>query len=443
VFNDTTVLGLVRGTNVVDGTTGANTFTPGGGGPHYFVRKVMSDADLSTYLDSVVSASPTVYLGQVATKSRIPANLSTTNKQFNSRSHHKARCTITSLQIELPNWYWARKGDLLEHGSGGTITYKASVEYPAGTFTAFTFSASSSVVVANNTSVLSDAATVTIPDGASFWIRVFAVAATAIVFVDGETVPSSRQCDTGNGEAMAFAASGLSDQTTSGTITATVSTDAAPIFAPTAIVAYTTRPSVLLIGDSRDWGYYDAFDSSGDLGEIARSIGPSYGYINAGSAGDNMPNFISSHTNRVALKQYCSHVLTENGINDLRFGGAGLNQSAATAFANMQTLWGYFAGKTIFASTISPNSASSDGWATTGNQTVNANAANIAAYNDLLRATPSPLAGYFEVADTVESARNSGKWKASQTSDGLHPNPTGYQTIKTSGAVDPTRLRVV
>ena len=40
-----------------------------------------------------------------------------------------------------------------------------------------------------------------------------------------------------------------------------------------------------------------------------------------------------------------------------------------------------------------------------------------------------PLAGYIEVADTVESARNSGLWKAGYSGDGTHPNTVGATAI--------------
>jgi hypothetical protein len=36
-----------------------------------------------------------------------------------------------------------------------------------------------------------------------------------------------------------------------------------------------------------------------------------------------------------------------------------------------------------------------------------------------------PLYSHWEIADQVETAHNSGIWKASYTTDGLHPNTTG------------------
>jgi lysophospholipase L1-like esterase len=55
-------------------------------------------------------------------------------------------------------------------------------------------------------------------------------------------------------------------------------------------------------------------------------------------------------------------------------------------------------------------------------------------------AVASPfLSGWFETADTVESARNSGKWKATgsasgYTADGVHPSQTGHAAM--AAAID-------
>lgn len=119
--------------------------------------------------------------------------------------------------------------------------------------------------------------------------------------------------------------------------------------------------------------------------------------------------------------------------------------------ANLIMLWnqqnGY--GQRVIQTTITPNTTSTDGWATTGNQTpVNATVeSHRVQLNDWLRGgapmsgglavavgtsgallagdTGHPLYGYWEITDNVESARNSGIWKAGYTTDGLHPNITG------------------
>ena len=384
-----------------------------------------------------------LYLGQVATKARIPSASSTTNKQFNSRSHHIARDNITSLKVVLPNWWWDRGATLLEKNLGGTITYTCAIEYPSGTFTQVKFSGSASVVAANNSSVLSDFVNVTIPSGSAFWVRVFATSATGIVFGAGTVTPSAPQCDSGNGEAMNYAASGLTDLTMGGTITPTTTGNGAPYFSPSAIVAMTRQPSVFLKGDSRVWGLGDAFDSSGDLGELARSIGAVYGYINAGCSGDTIALYLTSKANRLSLVQYCSHVLDETGINDLR--AAGGNRTSAAVLTDLQTAYADYTGKRILRTTIPPASTSSDNFATLANQVLDTNQAQIAAFNNSIRAGLANVLRYFEVADVVESSRNSGKWIVNGTAnaytiDGLHESPTAYALVKSSGAINTAQI---
>lgn len=385
------------------------------------------------------AAQPSLYQGQIATNCTIPSGRSTTNKQANARTVHIARDTISALKIELCNWCWLRSGTGPETAGGGNITYSASIEYPAGTFTQVLWAGAATKVVTSNAVALSDAVTVAIPSGATFWIRTYANAVTAIVFTEGNT--GFEQRNLAGGEAYEYAASGITDKTMGGTIV-DVGAVSAPIFRPTAIVAQTRRPSVLILGDSRDWGFTDIHDSSGDLGDLARSIGPQYGYINAGCAGDTLSAFITAHTQRAALQQYVSHVVFGDPINALRSGGSGQNKTAATVLGELQTILGYFPTKRCLTTTTGgPQTTTTDSWATVANQTVNANSAQIIAYNDAIRAGVANSVGYFEIADQVESARNSGKWwvtgvASATTTDGLHSTQAGYLRIKNSGAVN-------
>jgi hypothetical protein len=56
--------------------------------------------------------------------------------------------------------------------------------------------------------------------------------------------------------------------------------------------------------------------------------------------------------------------------------------------------------------------------------------------------TGHPLAGYFEVSDPVESARNSGKWIPGMVylgdGVGLHPGAAGHQAIASN--IDVTKF---
>ena len=44
--------------------------------------------------------------------------------------------------------------------------------------------------------------------------------------------------------------------------------------------------------------------------------------------------------------------------------------------------------------------------------------------------------GYFEVADQVETARDSGIWQPNFTFEGIHEVQAGYLAIKNSGAIN-------
>ncbi|MER9436724.1 hypothetical protein NKJ04_17675 [Mesorhizobium sp. M0618] len=387
---------------------------------------------------------PSLYLGQVATRCRIPTNLSTTNKQANARTMHIARDDITSLKIELPAWFWYRTSTKLETSVTGSITYKASIEYPAGTFTQVLFASATSGIATGAVPLLSDWVNVNIPKGAKFWVRSFAVATHSIVFADATAGSNFWVCDFANGEAYEYAASGITDKTMGGTLVPNKTTNDAPICHPTAIIGMTRNASVLLIGDSRVAGFGDLFNAVGDTGELARSIGPSLAYINAGSAGDTLSEFIASHTRRAALQSYCSHVVVQTAINALR-SGTGQNKTAATVLGEQQTILGYFPTKRCYTSTSSPASTSSNSWINDAGQTVNTNLAQINAYNDAIRAGVANSLGFFEIADQVSTARNSGKWKfdgtaGKWTADGLHASAYGYQAIQDSGVVDPTRF---
>lgn len=334
-----------------------------------------------------------------------------------------------------------------EAGTGGSAQFRASIEYPAGTFTQVLFSGVATGTAADNTTLISDEVTVSIPEDAQFWVRIWCDASVGIAFLNsGGISPTTSVCANAAsgydlGEALAFAASGISDQTMSGTITATTTSATAPIVCPVAILGYTSRASVYILGDSRAFGAGDTFDSAGDTGEVARSIGGDLGYINAGCYGDRSDNYILSHARRVELAQWCSHIVCEMGINDLRSGSGG-NSTAAALETRLQTIYGYFTGTPIYQTTVGPRATSTDSWATTANQTTDSNNAARVTFNDDVRAGLATVEGYFELADCIESARNSGKWKVTggangYTTDGLHENRAGYLLVPAANAVPP------
>lgn len=378
----------------------------------------------------------TSYTGLIATRCLAPITLNTTNKQLMSRSPHYARTAITSLQIVIPNWYVLPSGAHGETGSGDDATVTASIEYPAGVFTQILFGGSASGTVPNGGQLLSDVCTVTIPDRALFWVRIFWDGGSGGVLTVGHDLDGTSRPGCG----LEVAVSGLTDKTLAGTVTA-----ADNEFSPVAIIGTTDRASVVIVGDSiglGDTAKETNGDVAGDFGVVARSIGPHYAYASLCQNGDQGEDFVASHTNRAALFQYASHLICEYGSNDLYT----VNASAAVVLATLQTIWGYMtalgAGKYAYQTTITPRTASTDSWATTGNQsqisaTVNARRIDL---NGQIRALPAGLTGYSEVADAVETARDSGVWRVTgaangYTADGIHPNTPGSMLVVFGGGV--------
>ncbi len=210
------------------------------------------------------------------------------------------------------------------------------------------------------------------------------------------------------------------------------------------------------MGDSI--AYNSALGSS--FGYIEKGLDGHYGLINTSSPGDRLYWYLAGRRTyskfadddaTTAIVEYCR--------NDM-----GDGRTAAQMEANLLTLWTtrHNAGQRVIQTTITPNTTSTDSWATTGNQTV-ANAgveAHRVSLNNWIRAgAPTvggtavapgtsgallagqvghPLYGYWEIADEVETARNSGIWKAGYTTDGLHPSTTGINAA--ASGVDHTMV---
>lgn len=375
------------------------------------------------------------YTGLVATRCLAPISRNTTNRQLMSRSPHYARTAITSLQIMVANWFVNPASTHAEIGTGSDATVTASIEYPANTFTQVLFGGVASGTVPDVSQLLSDAVAVTIPKDALFWVRIYWVSTTGTL-----SVPHDLSGTGLPGAGLEVGVSGITDKTMSGTVTA-----ADNEFPPVAIIGTTSQPSVVIVGDSIGLG--DSFketigDASGDFGVVARSIGPSYAYASLCQNGDQGEDFVASHTNRAAIFAYASHLICEYGSNDLYTVGA----SAATVLATQQTIWGYMtalgAEKKAYQTTITPRTTSTDSWATTGNQTLVSGTveARRTSLNNTLRGIPTGLTDCFDVADAIETSRDSGIWRVTgaangYTADGIHPNTDGSLLIPASGVI--------
>jgi len=374
-----------------------------------------------------VQAAPR-YLGQVATRCWIPQELDRTNRQFNSRSWHFARDSISTFRIAFPNWY-AIGGNTdpqgIERGPGSPAIVLASIEYPANVFTRVMWNGAPSAFVKDGETALSDPINLSIPNGSKFYVRFFVSCDAAVPF----TLKGIQNA--APGDAINFASSGLVDKTMGGLIE---SNKGGFGFTPAAIIAQTQLPTVAILGDSIAYGSYDAFDESGDVGIVARAVGPSFAYLNLACGHDRADKFMDNHSRRVALAAYASSVVIQYGVNDLKNG-----RTAEQILADRSAIAGFFAGKTIIETTITPLAKSTDNFLTRSNQSLlsEAQEANRIFANAAIR---GGRPGFAHFADTSNAIEEDGLFRVPQvTPDGVHLTREGY--LMAAKALDPAWVK--
>jgi hypothetical protein len=381
------------------------------------------------------------YLGFVATNGKVSDNGSNVNGYFMSRTLHIATTDINAAQLVFGNFY--ATGASTETGGGTTATYTASIEYPAGTFYQATFGGQVSGTAASLKYLVSDPIAVRIPSGASFFVRVYRVHAAGSFSAPFSTVATTLSNTAG--DACTFGSTNaVTDKTMGGTVTATNLQIAIP---PMAIIGITSKPSVILIGDSRVSGINDTpTTTSPAVGETARSFwNAKIGYSNIGIASSTAAGFSALNYPMTAqLINYATHIVSNYGVNDLYTNGS----TAAATLGFQQLIASTYPGKWFFAATVAPYTTSSDGWETLGNQSQQSTADNTQriAYNTALRAGGiSGITGTIDIASAVESSLNSGLWIVNgtlhqYTADGIHENGNSNAVIVSSGVVNPALI---
>ncbi|MBM1175460.1 hypothetical protein [Microvirga arabica] len=317
-------------------------------------------------------------------------------------TYHDTRDELTAIKLLFTNWYVNSRGN--EMGSGGPLFIRAKIEYPAGIFTDVTFDGREPGIAPDGASIVSDFTQVHIPAFKRFKVHVKRVWSgsgraiynqswahspedTLLVGPDSETVPL--------GSTLLSNANGL----------------AAP---PAAILGITTRPSMLVIGDSNEVGTADTYDRSGLVGKVNRLFGSRIGYINAARGSESSYNFVQSHSRRVQLADYTTHIYIGHTTNDTNF-------ITRDVIRYLEVIARYFPEKTLISSTASPITSSLDGWKTLEQQTPRGNETKRLEQNRWRRGNEHPFHHMLEYADRVESTRDSGRWKVpGYTSDGVH-----------------------
>lgn len=231
---------------------------------------------------------------------------------------------------------------------------------------------------------------------------------------------------------------------------------------PLAILGSSQKPSFSLWGDSRIVGLGDRYNGiSNNRGEVERSIGNEFAYINFGISGMRADDFFGNFNIPDAYNAY-SHIAksyTTNLIEDL--GGAdiisSINTQTPTQVRDTKlAIWNVWTTPTststkslssIATLTLpSVTSAASGQW-TTFDQTDGAGNPNLDVLNDLLRERTD--VHVFDVASVVsqKATGHSGSsqylWKPNTpafTVDGIHESQTGCYVIHDSGVIDPHLL---
>lgn len=343
--------------------------------------------------------------------------------KMNSRSAHTARDDITSLKIVLVNWYM---NNATETGSGANITFTASIEYPAATFTQITFNTgSTSVALASGGSVTSDALSIAIPNGAQFWVRTFQDAPSGVIY---QTFG-----DATFGDKSEMSAGALNDHTMTGTIT----TGGANILHPFAIIGMSRKPAVALFMDSM-WGSNDTADgTTGDIGLYARWIGPSFAYCSLGASGEKAQTFAATNGAasplRRAILPYCTHSLFNLGSNDI-FASRTVAQFEAdvTSCCKLSRAQGVIP---MWGTTPPRPSSSSDHYTTGPGQSLDTSneTHRITANGDLLAGTVQGVEHTFDVAQYLQDPVIAGAYitdgvnQETYTIDGIHGKAAAYQ----------------
>lgn len=232
---------------------------------------------------------------------------------------------------------------------------------------------------------------------------------------------------------------------------------------PLAILGPTQKPSFSLWGDSRVVGLGDRYNGlSNNRGEVERSIGNEFAYINFGISGLRADDFYQNTVNihdpynayTYVAKTYTTNLIENLGVNDIMAHSP--TRGPGDVLDTKKQIWSVWTKPTStsaknlssIATLTLPSAASADsGQWTTFDQTDASGNPDINTLNALLRAGVDVRV--FDVASVVSQIANghSGTsqylWKPNTpafTVDGIHESQTGCYAIHDSGVINPHLL---
>lgn len=387
-----------------------------------------------------------------------------TNVQATTRITHRSPVQGHGVEITYVMAYGI--GEQIPAGNGGTV--RASVEYPVGTLIpAYSADGKRDIVLEAGGIGKLHVPGVEIPANTDFWVRSRLTCTTA------DAIPQVSSGVSTNGDFGTNLSTAATNDFTA-TTTGQPAANSFSTFAPSLVTTLPAKPMpcVALLGDSITQGTGDAtLDGINTVAGLmpgwglrALSLGgsgrfrPRVPATNLSISGESAANVAAPTKNvrRLALLDAsgATHAFVALGTNDLNSAG-----TVASLQANLITIWGQIArrGVKVYANTLTPLApTSTDSFATVANQTPSASDPNRVTYNNWLRdgapmtsaltavttgtttagtirvGQPGhPLTGVIELADAVESSRDSGKWQVGMvmTASPLHPSTAGHQAM--------------
>lgn len=391
-----------------------------------------------------ISSLP-LYVGQIATGCIISNAYVGVANDFATRSPHIARSSTNQIKIVIANFCLdATVGvsQTINQASYSPRTFYAAFETAAGVITPFTFSGSTNHTAASGEYfVETDFINVSLTEGDTFFIRIGQSSAGGnILFWNTRAqgafnlLPNYAAGEQAlyGGPAISMVTSAANTWAGSGGTYNYNDVTYGVTNRPFAIVGQTIKPSVAFVGDSRAVGAADDWDASGDIGEIARTVGQRYGYICAARSG--IPASTLSDPLKLApsviipkLAQYCSHLIDEIGGADCLGGTA-----VVTVMSQKQSIWALWPKLSNVATVTFPGVAQSY-----PNWNIANNPGSQLLY-DLSSAVRTSGQKCFDIAPAISAGdRDHYIWKQqSYTFDGTHETQSGNLAIKNSGMID-------
>lgn len=396
-----------------------------------------------TSLKAVVSGDRKVPLYPVSARNGLLVNTASGDYAMSiRRSRKNGKVPVSNLRLRLCNWYVSNSTGA-ETANANDIKVACSIEYPVGAAPrpCYVNGVQDFIIPPGGTVDALEITGLTLPADAEFLVHLYArgwVAGAA-----GGSLPFGRYAQNSQSVARrdyaAFNASATDKTTTIGGETTAIAS-AKNLYSEFAvlgepIIGAAMKPSVLVFGDSITYGLNEINGPFGDTwantGPYERWLGGTHGLgmVNLGVSSISAANYAALTTAGMprllaAVRDVGTHAILALGRND--YGG-----TVDALTTNVTALAAYLTGAGIkcYGVTVTPRSTSTDSWATLENQTTDAGTnAKRLQWNALLRsAPPAGLRAVLEMADQMESSRDSGLLPVNGTanyysSDGLHPS---------------------